>query len=132
MSAALPLMVGGYHIVRVSPHQRQMAAERIVGASAEGHGSVAAAARRFLESAESLNIDVSLMWGTIDPSGRFFHHVCLAVVGAGRTAMLFFSGPDLEAPAIFSADGLDRSEPTPRVDPGFALRTVNSGDADGS
>jgi ribosomal protein S18 acetylase RimI-like enzyme len=38
-----------------------------------------------------MGIDVSLMWGTIDPSGRYFHQVCLAVIGAGRTAMLFMS-----------------------------------------
>lgn len=123
----LPTSIGGLRIVRVLPHQRQIAAERIVGSAAEEHGSVAAAARRFLESAASLNIDVSLMWGTIDPSGRFFHHVCLAVVGAGRTAMLFFSGPDPSPRAA----GHVRSDPGRGADPAFFGLNANFGPDNG-
>lgn len=50
------------------------------------------AAKRFLESAQALKIDVSLMWGTLAPNGLDVRQVCLAVIGSGRTAMLFVSG----------------------------------------
>jgi len=93
-----------------------MAAERLVGNGAEGHSAQVAAGRRFLESAASLHIDVSLMWGTLDPSGRFFHHVCLAVVGAGRTAMLFFSSPDSDATPLAFVPGHLTSEQMPAMD----------------
>lgn len=55
---------------------------------------------RFLESAGQMGIDLSLMWASV-PSGASdspavipeVRHVCLLVRGAGRTAMLFVSGP---------------------------------------
>jgi ribosomal protein S18 acetylase RimI-like enzyme len=66
------------------------------------------AARRFVETAAELGIDLSLMWGTLDPSRTVVRQVCLAVLGAGRTAMLFLSGDarGKRAPAGLSEETL--------------------------
>lgn len=89
--ALLPDSIEGLALLQVPPDLRLLAAERIVGNAGEDRGGREAAARKFVEAAGQLGIDVSLMWGTLDPSGRYFHQVCLAVIGAGRTAMLFMS-----------------------------------------
>ncbi len=56
------------------------------------------AARSLVASAEAHGIDLDLMWGVIDPQIQHkpasVRQVCLAVLGAGRTAMLFHSSPE--------------------------------------
>ena len=77
-------------VVRIGSELRLAAAARLVS---EQSLDPMEAARRFLESAKALKIDLSLMWGTIAANGVDVRQVCLAVVGSGRTAMLFVSGP---------------------------------------
>lgn len=83
-------------VERIGLDGRLAAAERVVGA---GAGPRPVAARRFLEAADRLGMDLSNMWGVADVGGaggmggKRFRQVCLAVVGSGRTAMLFVSGP---------------------------------------
>jgi ribosomal protein S18 acetylase RimI-like enzyme len=71
------------------------------------------AGERFLAGATASGIDVSRMWASID---RFdeVRHVCLAVVGAGRTAMVFVTSPsdgeereELGAVIRAACDGID-------------------------
>lgn len=85
-------------VVRVPRGLYVKAAERLVSQEA---GPRQAAARRFVSAAPSYGIDLSLMWGVLSGSGRSVRQVCLAVHGAGRTAMLFVSGarPEGEEPA---------------------------------
>lgn len=80
------------------PHTlRLSAAERLV--SSPGRKK---AARRLLESAPAHGIDLDLMWGVIEPaelatplkSNPRVRQVALAVLGSGRTAMVFLSNPD--------------------------------------
>jgi ribosomal protein S18 acetylase RimI-like enzyme len=68
------------------------AAERIVGGI--GAGTRAAAARRFVDAADKLGMDLSRLWGTVGPGPTEVREVVLAVVGSGRTAMLFVSGAE--------------------------------------
>ena len=56
------------------------------------NGSIEQAASRFLASAPDHGIDLDLLWGQVGPDGEVAQ-VCLAVLGAGRTAMLFLSRP---------------------------------------
>jgi mycothiol synthase len=89
---------------RIPPELYEAAAGRLVGADA---GDSATAARRFVRSAAAHGIDLALMWGTTDESGKKDHkvrQVCLAVLGAGRTAVLFLSGPRASGG---HADGMD-------------------------
>lgn len=81
---------GGFEVVRVAPEQRLQAAGRLVS---EQSLDPLEAARRFLDSAASLKIDLSLMWATVLPGSTDVRQVCLSVIGSGRTAMLFVSGP---------------------------------------
>lgn len=64
------------------------------GAAGAGVGSRGAAARRFVDAADKLGMDLSRMWGTFAPDSSVVREVVLAVMGSGRTAMLFISGPD--------------------------------------
>ncbi len=70
------------------------AASRLVSDAA---GPRNQAAKRLVASAGLHGIDLSLMWGTVNraPDGRptKVRQVCLAIPGAGRTAMLMISGP---------------------------------------
>jgi len=50
-----------------------------------------AAAHRFIGAAEEHGIDLSLMWGVLDSAQTEVRQACLAVLGAGRTAMMFVS-----------------------------------------
>ena len=75
--------------VFIPPELRLAACARLV---ADHAPEPQQAARRFVETADELGIDLSLMWGTLDPSRTEVRQVCLAVLGAGRTAMLFLSG----------------------------------------
>jgi ribosomal protein S18 acetylase RimI-like enzyme len=91
-------------IVRVGPDLLRAAVLRLVGdrAAAQqaggGRGSAPAAiraeaARRFLDSARSLGIDLGCLWATIDDAADppTIGEVCLAVPGSGRTANIFLS-----------------------------------------
>lgn len=83
----------GVRLVRVTAAERFAAAVRLVGDQTD---DPRAAAARFLESAEHLGIDLSLMWATVGapPESAFgFRQVALIVPGSGRTAMVFVSGP---------------------------------------
>src|SRR6185369_14031455 len=71
-------------VLKIGPDMVLRGAERLAGSEA---GPREVAARRFVEAAEKLGIDLSNFWGMLDPSGEYFREVCLAVVGAGRTAM---------------------------------------------
>lgn len=67
------------------------AAERLVAAPGEK-----AAAKRLIANAKDHNIDLNHLWGVIDTaphSKRLVRQVCLAVIGSGKTAMLFLSAP---------------------------------------
>lgn len=85
--------------VQIPSHLRLWAAERLVAAPNRRQ-----AAQRLVDSAPVHGIDLSLMWGTLSPPpGRDepprldpppVRQVCLAVIGSGRTAMLFLSNPD--------------------------------------
>ncbi|MCC5822019.1 MAG: GNAT family N-acetyltransferase [Phycisphaerales bacterium] len=75
---------------RVPPELRLAAAERLVSAPDR-----AKAARSLIETADDHGIDLDLLWGSIDRSGRHprVTQACLAVPTAGRTVMLFLSAP---------------------------------------
>lgn len=84
----------GVRLLRVSIARQFDAAVRLVGDQTE---DPPAAAERFLESAASMGLDLSLMWAT-ESGGRgaiagTLRQVALAVPGTGRTVMLFVSGP---------------------------------------
>lgn len=54
----------------------------------------AAAATRLVTGAANHGIDLSLTWGTVESAGvEPVRQVCLAVLGSGRTAMVFISEP---------------------------------------
>ena len=93
----------GVRIIRVPSDLRLGAAARLIG---EHAGDPLLAGQRFLESAAQLRIDLDLMWCSIDErstdgggSGGLMHirQVALAVIGSGRTAMLFVSGAERSA-----------------------------------
>lgn len=73
-------------VVRVPPERRAEAAERLVNVPEEERRS---AALRLVASASGHGIDLDLCWATTDPVSGRFREACLAVIGAGRTAMLF-------------------------------------------
>jgi len=75
--------------VRVGQSQRLDAASRLVQGT---HTERRAAARRLLERGAEFGIDDSLIWATLDGSGKP-SEVCLAVPGSGRTATVFLSIP---------------------------------------
>ncbi len=84
----------GVSVVPVPADLRLAAAARLLG---EQTPDPLAAAQRFLESAPELGIDLDRMWCVLDTPARgrspIIRNVCLAVLGTGRTAMLFVSGP---------------------------------------
>lgn len=81
----------------VPPELRLSAAARLMSEQAAGDPLVAG--QRFLDAAPALGIDLSLMFCTLDPASRTVRQAVLAVIGTGRTAMLFVSGPDRKARA---------------------------------
>lgn len=97
--------------VRVGPELALAAAVRLVSQQLPEREL---AARKFLATAPSHRIDISLMWATVKPRrpGRRtpgVGQVCLLVPGHGRTAMLFLSEPD-PADAASEQTGLANSE----------------------
>jgi GNAT superfamily N-acetyltransferase len=79
----------GVRLVRVGSERRLDAAARLVGDQTDDPYS---GARRFLETADDMGIDLSLLWAT-EGAGGAMRQVALAVPGSGRTVMLFVSGP---------------------------------------
>jgi ribosomal protein S18 acetylase RimI-like enzyme len=80
-------------VVRVSKELELAAATRLVSQS---NPDIETAARRLVASAPVHGIDLSLIWGTLEPGKTRkpkVRQACLAVLGAGRTAMLFVSEP---------------------------------------
>lgn len=75
--------------VAVPPDLRQAAVERLIAARAGPQAREHAA--RFIEQAMLQGIDLGLLRASI--AGRSVRQVCLPVVGAGRTGMVFVSGP---------------------------------------
>ena len=84
----------GAPIARITPELRLAAAARLLP---DQSGDPTVAAERFLESAAALGIDLELLWGTLLPGSSVVRQVCLAVMGSGRTAMIFVSGPERRA-----------------------------------
>ncbi len=84
---------GDFKPVQIPPELREAAAERLIPDSRAGQGN---GGRRLLAAAHTHGINLTHMWGTLEPCdarpGRI-RHVCLAVPGSGRTAMLVLSGP---------------------------------------
>lgn len=96
--------------IRIPPELNLLAAGRLV------HDTTAPQsenARRLVAAANDQGIDLSLMWGTVDrdPAGRpRVRHVCLAVPGAGRTAMLVLSPPPAGHQDWLGDDAVQRAE----------------------
>lgn len=80
--------------IRATPDIFLVVAERLV--SQQG-GDIRAAARRLVTSAPKHQIDLSLVWATVERNTRGqvqrARQACLAVLGAGRAAMFFLSEP---------------------------------------
>ena len=56
------------------------------------------AGRQMLEAAVKYGIDLSNLWGSIEPGGSGVREACLLVPGAGRTVVVFMSCPPAEDP----------------------------------
>jgi len=81
--------------VRIDHAHLESAAERLVSVPPRERRS---AARQLIRSAPQFGIDLSLIWGVIDPSTQLVEQACLLVPAAGRTGMLYLSGPDDRIP----------------------------------
>ncbi|HED54320.1 MAG TPA: GNAT family N-acetyltransferase, partial [Phycisphaerales bacterium] len=77
---------------RIPEHLRLDAAKKLVPAPL---GEQDAAARRFLAGAQAAGFGLDNLWGTIDRTGHepSVREVALALIGPGRTAMVFVSTP---------------------------------------
>jgi len=100
-------LTGGVRAVRIPRDLEVAAAARLVGDAAGSRGQ---AARRMVTAAALHGIDLSLMWGTVERGVAAdrptkVRQVCLAVPGAGKTAMLVMSGPEGTLPPA-----IDRAE----------------------
>lgn len=82
-----------FRVARVPERLRSAAAKRLLG---PGRGT-SESARHFLSAAQTHGIDLTHFWATLEPSGDAVRHVCLAVVGPGRSAMTFTSTPTNQA-----------------------------------
>jgi ribosomal protein S18 acetylase RimI-like enzyme len=92
VSVPTPAPTGRPHAVRISPDLALAAATRLVS---QASNDIESAARRLVASAPTHGIDLSLIWATLETyrSKKRVRQACLAVPGAGRTAMLFVSEP---------------------------------------
>lgn len=78
--------------VRIPHELRLSACERLVSGPSRKH-----AARTLIASAPAHGIDLDMLWGVIDasqPGSARVKQSCLAVLGAGATAMIFHSSPE--------------------------------------
>jgi hypothetical protein len=85
-------------VVKITADLQLAAACRIVSQS---NPDIEHAARRLVTASGKHGIDLSLAWATIEPGSvrplrRKVRQACLAVLGAGRTAMMFISEPPPE------------------------------------
>jgi ribosomal protein S18 acetylase RimI-like enzyme len=80
---------------RIPASLLESAAERLVSVPPRQRR---AAARQLLRTAPDFGIDLSLIWGTIDPHTQQVGQACLLVPAAGRTAMVYLSAPDERFP----------------------------------
>lgn len=90
----------------MNPDLYHAAACRLVSQTS---GSVEQAARRLVAASGAHGIDLSLVWGTVEyrPGKRpTVRQACLAVLGAGKTAMIFVSEPPRIGDAGGSAAGI--------------------------
>jgi ribosomal protein S18 acetylase RimI-like enzyme len=80
--------------VRIPKELDVAAAARLVG---ENRAQKGFSARRMVTAAAMHGIDFSLAWGTVDRRGdgrpARIRHLCLAVPGSGRTAMMMLAPP---------------------------------------
>lgn len=90
----------GVRVVQITEAMRMAAAMRLLPEQA---GDPTLAAERFLESAKAMDIDLDLMWGSMLAGSAVIRQVVLAVMGSGRTAMLFVSGAERRAKSWTSA-----------------------------
>lgn len=92
VSVPTPAPTGRPNAVRISPELALAAASRLVS---QASNDIESAAKRLVASAPSHGIDLSLIWATLETHGsrKRVRQACLAVPGAGRTAMLFVSEP---------------------------------------
>jgi GNAT superfamily N-acetyltransferase len=92
VSVPTPAPTNRPSVVRISPDLALAAASRLVS---QANSDIEAAARRLVATAPSHGIDLSLIWATLETQGakKRVRQACLAVPGAGRTAMLFISEP---------------------------------------
>ncbi len=79
----------GAPIARALGPRQRPAIERMLGDQAKTPGAV----DRFLMAAEAHGIDLRNLWASFDPQSGAARQTCLAVVGAGRSAMIFVSTP---------------------------------------
>ena len=78
-------------ITRIPDRLRARAAALLVS-EPFGRGDESAG-RQMLDAAVKHGIDLSNLWGSIDPGGKTVRESCLLVPGAGRTVVVFMSNP---------------------------------------
>lgn len=81
--------------VRIDHDHLEAAAERLVSVPPRERRN---AARQLVRSAPQFGIDLSLIWGIVDPDTQLVEQACLLVPAAGRTGMIYLSGPDERFP----------------------------------
>lgn len=87
-------------VIQVPPHLRVDAATRLI---APGVPNPRQAGAQLVNSAPLHGIDLALFWATLDPTTNAVRQACLAVVGSGRTAMLFVSSSS--SPGAVAGEG---------------------------
>lgn len=98
--------------IRIPPELELAAASRLTAEStAEARQE---AGRRLVAAAGQHGIDLTLLWGTVASDGEGcaarVRQVCLAVPGAGKTAMLVLSGPHADDRGMFGDPAVQRAE----------------------
>lgn len=91
MTEPVPHLPAAARVLRLPESLHWAAARRLVSQQLPDRN---AAATRLLTGASTHGIDFSLTWGTLESAGpEPVRQVCLAVLGSGRTVMLFISEP---------------------------------------
>lgn len=105
MKQAVPTSRGNKapDVVQVTPPLFLAAARRLVS---QVNTDVDSAAKRLIDSASAHGIDLGNCWVTLEPgtSSPKVRQACLAVLGAGRTCMVFVSEPDRAGEDARAAD----------------------------
>ena len=84
-----PLEPKGYVIRRANGQLLRPAAARLIASG----GQSAADLERFLLAASAHDIDLTHLWASFEADEQTAREAVLAVVGTGRTAMVFTSAP---------------------------------------